>query len=69
MTRDKNVIGLGLSYTRRDNTDTDFGDELDADSRTRVSTLEVIDELLQVLNGVTVKSRSREERSQKRITS
>lgn len=52
VTRDQDVVSLGLGDTRSDNTDTSLGDKLDGDARPRASALEVVDELLQVLDRV-----------------
>ena len=52
VTRDQDVIGLSLSDTRGDDTDTNLGDKLDRDSRSRAGALQIVDQLLKILNGV-----------------
>ncbi|GFZ47935.1 hypothetical protein JCM24511_05682 [Saitozyma sp. JCM 24511] len=54
VTRDGDVVGLGLGNTRRDDADADLGDELDGHAGAGVGRLEVVDELLQVLDRVNV---------------
>src|SRR3954469_14240353 len=59
MTRDEYDVGMCLADTRGDRADTDLGDELDVDARIRVRVLQVMDELLEVLDGVDVVMRRR----------
>src|SRR3954447_19703876 len=54
MTRDEYDVGMCLAHTRGDRADTDLGDQLDVDARIRVRVLQVVDELLEVLDGVDV---------------
>jgi len=54
VTGDEDVVGLGLCDTRCDNSNSDLGDELDRHPRPWVRALEVVDELLQILDGVDV---------------
>ncbi|GKT49344.1 uncharacterized protein ColSpa_09525 [Colletotrichum spaethianum] len=54
VTRDQDVIGLGLGNTGRDDTDTDLGHELDGDARAGAGALQVVNQLLQILNRVNI---------------
>jgi hypothetical protein len=54
VTRDEDVVGLGLGDTRGNDTHTDFGDELDRDSSARVGSLRVVDKLLQVFDRIDI---------------
>ena len=51
---DEDMVGLSLRDTTCYDADADFGDELDGDTRTGVRTLQVVDELLQVLDRVNI---------------
>lgn len=57
--RDQNVVSLGLSHTCGDDTDTGLRDELDRDSRAGAGALEIVNELLEILDGVDVVVRRR----------
>jgi hypothetical protein len=48
------VIRFSLGDTACDDADADLGHEFDRYARTRVGTFEVVDELLEVLDGVDV---------------
>jgi ApbE superfamily uncharacterized protein (UPF0280 family) len=50
----QDMIGLGLSDTGSDDTHTNLGNELDGNSRTRARALQIVDQLLEILNGVNV---------------
>jgi hypothetical protein len=54
VTGDENVVSLGLSDTRGDNTNADLGYQLYRNTSAGVRALEIINELLQILNGVDV---------------
>lgn len=51
---DQDVVSLGLGHTGGDDADTSLRDKLDRDSRARAGTLEVVDELLEILDRVDV---------------
>jgi len=51
---DDHVVGLALGHASGHRADTDFRNQLDADCRTRVGVLQVVDELGQILDGVDV---------------
>ena len=51
---DEHVIGVGFRHARRNRADTRFGHELDADPRSRIGNLQVVDKLRQVLDGIDV---------------
>jgi hypothetical protein len=59
VTGDHQMIGLGLGDAGSDRTDTDFGNQLDADRRLRIGVLQVVDELRQVFDRVDVVVRRR----------
>jgi hypothetical protein len=65
------VIGLGLGDTRGHNTDTNLRDKLDRDSRSRAGALQIVDQLLQILDGVNVVVRRRRNKTntRSRVTS
>ena len=48
------MISFSFGDTAGNDTDADLRDEFNGDARTWVRTLEVIDELLQILNGVDI---------------
>lgn len=52
--RDQDVVSLGLGHTCGDDTDTRLRDKLDGDSRAGAGALEIVDELLQILDGVDI---------------
>ena len=54
LSRDEHHVGMGLGDAGGDGADTDFGDELHVDARTRVGVLQVVDELGDVLDRVDV---------------
>jgi hypothetical protein len=66
VTRDQNVIGLGLGDTRGHNTDTNLRDKLDRDSRSRAGALQIVDQLLKILNGVNIVVRRRRDKTDAR---
>ena len=66
VTRDQDVIGLGLGDTRSNDTDTNLGNELDRDARSRVGALQIVDQLLEILDGVDVVVRRRRDETDTR---
>lgn len=68
---DQDVVSLGLGYTSGNNTNTSLRDKLDRDSRARAGALEIVDELLQILNGVDIVVRRRRDETDawSRVTS
>jgi hypothetical protein len=66
VTRDQDVIGLGLGDTRGDDTDTDLRHKLDGDSGSRAGALKIVDQLLEILNGVNVVVRRRRDKTDTR---
>ncbi len=52
-------VGMALGHTGRDGADAELGDELDVDARLRVGHLRIVDQLLQILDGVDVVVRRR----------
>jgi hypothetical protein len=56
---DQDRVGVGLRNSGRNRAHADFGDQLHADPRPPVSTLEVVDQFLQVLNRIDVVMRRR----------
>ena len=60
------MIGVRLGDACRDRADPDFGNELDADPGVRVDVLQVVDELLQVFDGVDVVVRRRRDQADSR---
>ncbi|TFA98676.1 hypothetical protein CCMA1212_009587 [Trichoderma ghanense] len=52
--RDEDVVSLGLGHARGDNADTDLRHKLDRHARARARALEVVNQLLEILNGVDV---------------
>lgn len=63
VSRDEDVIRLRLRHSRSDDSDSDFGNELDGDSSAGIGTLEVVDELLEILDGVNIVVRGRGDES------
>ena len=59
VTGDQHHIGLALGNSRRNGSHAHLGHQLGVDARLRVGVLEVVDELLEVLNGVDVVVRGR----------
>lgn len=57
--RDEDVVSLGLGHTCGDDTDTGLRDKLDRDSRAGAGALEIVNELLEILDGVDVVVRRR----------
>ena len=60
------MVGVRFRDACRDGADSDFGDELDADSGMRVDVLEVVDELLEILDRVDVVVRWRRDQADSR---
>ena len=56
---DQHDVGVRLGHARRDRADADLGDQLDVHAGPRVGVLQVVDELLDVLDGVDVVVRRR----------
>ncbi|KAI6759055.1 hypothetical protein HG531_013816 [Fusarium graminearum] len=54
VTRDQDVVGLRLGDTRGDDTDTNLRDKLDRDSRSGAGALQIVDQLLEILDGVNI---------------
>ncbi|KAH3688174.1 hypothetical protein WICPIJ_000816 [Wickerhamomyces pijperi] len=54
MTRDQDVISLGLSNTTGNDPDTQFGHQLDRDPGSWIGALQVVNQLFQIFNGVNV---------------
>ena len=57
--RDQDDVGVGLGNARGNRTDTDLGDQLDADARLRIGVLQIVDQLRQIFDGVDVVMRRR----------
>ena len=66
MTRDGQVLGLGLDDAAGDHADAHLGHELDADASARIGRLQVVDELGQVLDRVDVVMRRRRDETHAR---
>jgi hypothetical protein len=66
VTRDQDVIGLGLGYTRGDDADTDLRHKLDRNSGSRARALKIVDQLLEILDGVNVVVRGRRDKTDTR---
>lgn len=66
VTRNEDVIGLGLGNTAGNDTDVDFGNELGGDSRRRVRVLQIVGELLEILDRVDAVVRGREKSNRHR---
>src|SRR5690606_8189136 len=56
---DRDMVGARLRDTRSHGADTDLGDQLDRDARSRVHVLQIVDELRQVLDRVDIVVRRR----------
>ncbi|KAH3660385.1 hypothetical protein OGAPHI_006971 [Ogataea philodendri] len=54
VSRNQNVVCLGLSDTRSNDTNTNFRNKLDGNSSSWISTLQVVNELLQILNRINI---------------
>jgi hypothetical protein len=54
VTRDKDVVSLGLGDTRGDDTYTDLRYELDRDSGSGARALQIVDQLLKILDRVNI---------------
>ncbi len=54
MTRDDDVVRVGLGYASGDGANAAFGNQLDADGSARIYPLEVEDQLRQIFDGVNV---------------
>ena len=63
---DQHDVGLGLRHAGGDRADAHLGDELDVNARRRIGVLEVVDELLEVLDGVDVVMRRRADQTDAR---
>ncbi len=67
VSRDEDVVGAGLGDAGRDRPDAGLRDELDADSRSRIHRLQVVDELREVLDRVDVVVRRRRDELHPRL--
>ncbi len=56
---DKHHVGMALGHTCGDGADAELGNELDVDTCLRVGHLRIVDQLLQILDGVDVVVRRR----------
>ena len=56
---DEHHICMALGHTSGDGADTEFGDELDMDTRLRIRHLRIVDQLLEILDGIDVVVRRR----------
>jgi hypothetical protein len=54
VTRDEDMVSLGFGHTRSDDTNTSLGDKLYGYTSAGVGALEIVDQLLEILNGVNV---------------
>ena len=59
ITADKHNIGTGLNYTGSNRTDTHLTYQLDADAGTRISILQVVNQLGQIFNRIDIMMRRR----------
>ena len=59
ITADKHNIGTGLNYAGSNRTDTHLAYQLDADAGTRISILQVVNQLSQIFNGIDIMMRRR----------
>ena len=66
VTRNGDVIGLGLDYTAGNDANTNFRHKLDRDSSTRIGSFEIINELLKVLDRIDIVVRRRRDKSHTR---
>ena len=63
---DKHHVGMALGHTCSDGADAELGNELDVDTCLRVGHLRIVDQLLQILDGVDVVVRRRRDESHAR---
>ena len=63
---DEDHVGVGLRHAGRDRADADLGHQLDADARVVVRVLQVVNQLLEVLDGVDVVVRRRRDQADAR---
>ena len=63
MSRDEHHVGLGLAHARRDGPHSDFGHQLHVHACQWVRVLQVVDQLLQILDGIDVVVRRRTDES------
>ena len=59
VTGNQHHVGMALGNAGRDGTDAEFGDELDVDAGLRIRHLRIVDQLLQILDGIDVMVRRR----------
>ena len=63
---DRDMVRPRLGHTGRDRADTNFGHQLDRDTRLRIGVLQVVDELRQILDRVDVVVRRRRDQADAR---